>query len=172
MSDKKPFDNSYPYIRLKYCWDMILCLNDFINCIALHRVDLKSPRNIGLMNFMRDFRGNKNFNPAGVLKDYIYLEADSFFEYAKKLKSAGYENLPDLPNYLKGLKKFRNVMAGHRDNKEKINFPEGWIELQETTAKLIPIQQLINDVDRYYGEIIRNYNMGEEKNIINNLNKR
>ena len=137
---------------------MILCLNDFINCIALHRADLKSPRNIGLMNFMRDFKGNKNFNPAGVLKDYIYLEANSFFEYAKKLKPERDENLPHLPNYLKELKKFRDLMVGHRDNKEKINFPEGWIELQETTAKLIPIQQLIDDVDKYYREVIEIYN--------------
>ena len=86
MSDKSFIDKDYQYIRLKYCWDMILCLNDFINCISLHRADLKSLRNIGLMNFMKDFYGNKEFNPAGVLKDYIYLEASSFFEYAKELK--------------------------------------------------------------------------------------
>src|SRR3989344_6501184 len=123
MVDKKLADTNYPYIRLKYSWDMILCLNDFINCIGLHKEDLKEPRNIGLMNFMRDFHGNKYFNPAGVLKDYIYLEANSFFEYAEKLKKSGDENMPDLPDYLKELKSFRNQITGHRDKDEKINFP-------------------------------------------------
>ena len=35
--------------RLTYSWDMILCINDFINCVSLHKSDLKSPRNIGLV---------------------------------------------------------------------------------------------------------------------------
>jgi len=157
MVDKKLADLNYPYIRLKYSWDMILCLNDFINCIGLHKEDLKDSRNIGLMNFMKDFHNNKDFNPASVLKDYIYLEANSFFEYAKKLKLGGDKNMPELPSYLEILKKFRDVMAGHRDKKEKINFPQGWFELQENTAKSIPIKQLIKDVDEYYKEVIKRY---------------
>ena len=159
MASKKLADADYPYIRLKYSWDTILCLNDFINCIGLHKEDLKDPRNIGLMNFMRDFHGNKDFNPAGVLKDYIYLEANSFFEYAKNLKSNGDKNMPNLPNYLEELKNFRDVMAGHRDKKEKIEFPKGWVELQENTAKLIPIKQLITDVDNYYKEVMKRMKM-------------
>ena len=155
MTNIKLADESYPYIRLKYSWDMILCLDDFMECIGLHKTDLKSPRNIGLMNFMRDFHGNKDFNPAGVLKDYIYLEANSFFEYAKKLKLSGDKNMPDLPSYLKDLRNFRDVMVGHRDKKEKISFPLGWFELQESTAKLIPINQLVKEVDDYYQEVIK-----------------
>ncbi len=148
---------NYPYIRLKYSWDMILCLDDFINCIALHKTDLKSPRNIGLMNFRRFF-GDKNFNPAGVLKDYIYLEASSFFKYAKELKlSKGDKNIPDLPDYVNDLEYFRNIMLGHRDRKEKIDFPEGWIELQEKIAKSIPIQKIIKDIDTYYHEVIKRH---------------
>ena len=149
-------DNSkYPYVRLKYSWDMILCLNDFINCIGIHKKDLKSPRNIGLMNFEK-LRGNKNFNPAGVLKDYIYLEANSFFDYAKDLKSKGDKNLPELPPYLKELKKFRNFMVGHRDKKEKIDFPNGWLEFQEKINKLIPLNILIKDVDEYHRTVMNN----------------
>jgi hypothetical protein len=143
---------NYPYIRLKYSWDMILCLKDFIDCIDLHKIDLKSSRNIDLMDFNKMI-GHKNFNPAGVLKDYIYLEANSFFEYAKILKSNGDKNMPELPVYLEELKTFRDIMVGHRDKKEIIKFPAGWIELQEKTAKLIPIQQLIKDVDKYYQEV-------------------
>ena len=157
MVDKKLADADYLYIRLKYSWDMILCLNDFINCIGLHKEDLKDPRNTGLMNFMKDFHGNKEFNPAGVLKDYIYLEANSFFEYAKKLKLIGDKNMPDLPSYLVELKKFRNVMAAHRDNRENINFPQDWVELQENTAKSIPIKQLIEDIENYYKEVIKRH---------------
>lgn len=157
-------DKKYPYIRLKYSWDLIFSIEDFINCINLHKIELKSPRNIGLMNFMRDFYGNKDFNPGGILKDYIYLEANSFFEYAKKLKSNGDKNMPDLPDYLKELDYFRNVMVGHRDKKEEINFPQGWIELQEKTAKLIPIKQLIKDIDKYYQEVIKRYKESLRKN--------
>ncbi len=157
MINKKLADANYPYIRLKYSWDMIFSIEDFINCINLHKTDLKSPRNIGLMNFMRDFHGNKDFNPAGVLKDYIYLEANSFFECAKKLKLSGDKNIPDLPNYLEELKNFRNVMVGHRDKKGILNFPQGWVELQEKTAKLIPIKQLIKDVGTYYQEVMKRY---------------
>ena len=162
MVDKKLADVNYPYIRLKYSWDMISCLEDFINCVGIHKADLKSPRNIGLMDFEK-FRGNENFNPAGVLKDYIYLEANSFFEYAKKLKISGDKNMPDLPNYLKELKNFRDVMVGHRDRKEKINFPKGWFELQESTNKLIPIKQLIKDVDAYYQEVMKRYEATQQK---------
>lgn len=164
MVDKKLVDQDYPYIRLKYSWDLIFSIEDFINCIRLHKTDLKSPRNIGLMNFMRCFHGNKDFNPAGVLKDYIYLEANSFFEYAKNLKSRRDKNMPDLPNYLKELKNFRDVMVGHRDKKEKIDFPQGWWDLQENTAKSIPIKQLIKDVDEYYQEVIKRYEESQQKN--------
>ena len=157
MANKKLVNADYLYIRLKYSWDLIFSIEDFINCIGLHKSDLKNLRNIGLMNFMRDFQGNKDFNPAGVLKDYIYLEANSFFEYAKKLKSNGDKNMPELPTYLKELKHFRDVMAGHRDGKEKVEFPHGWVELQENTAKLIPIKQLIKDIDEYYKEVIKRY---------------
>lgn len=144
------------YSRLTYSWDMILSIEDFINCINLHKADLKSPRNIGLMNFNKDFLNNKNFNPAGVLKDYIYLEANSFFQYAKELKlSKGDKNMPNLPNYLKKLKNFRDIMVGHRDAKEKSKFPEGWINLQEQNNKLIPIKKLIKDVDDYYKEVMK-----------------
>lgn len=160
----KKFTN-YPYVRLKYCWDMILCLDDFINCIGIHKSDLKSPRNIGLMSFMRDFHRKKDFNPAGVLKDYIYLEADSFFQYAKKLKTKGDKNIPELPSYLKELRDFRNQMTGHRDDNERINFPEGWIKLQEDTAKLIPIKQLIKDIDNFYKEVIKRYEESQNNKL-------
>lgn len=164
MADNKLVDRNYPYIRLKYSWDLIFSIEDFINCIGLHKTELKSPRNIGLMNFMRDFYGNKDFNPAGVLKDYIYLEANSFFEYAKKLKSNGDKNMPDLPNYLDTLKKFRDVAVGHRDKNEKLEFPKCWVELQQNTAKLIPIKQLIKDVDEYYQKVITGYEESQQKN--------
>jgi len=154
---KKLTTETYPYTRLEYSWDLILSIQDFIDCIGLHKKDLKSPRNIYLMNFMNIFYNKKDFNPAGVLKDYIYLEANSFFEYAKILKSAGDKNMPDLPGYLEELKNFRDIMVGHRDKKGKIEFPNGWIELQEKTAKSIPIKQLIKDVDGYYQEVKRKY---------------
>jgi len=145
------------YIRLKYSWDMILCLEDFINCIALHKKDLKSLRNVGLINFNRDFLNNKNFNPAGVLKDYIYLEANSFFKCAKKLKlSKGMKDILDLPNYLKELENFRDIMVAHRDVKEKSNFPEGWLRLLQHISKLIPIKTLVKDVDDYFNQLQSN----------------
>ncbi len=139
------------YYRLRYSWDMILSIEDFIDCIAVHKNDLKSPRNIGLMEFMKFFYNNKDFNPSGVLKDYIYLEANSFFEFAKILKlTKGHKDMPDLPDYLKELKNFRDIMVGHRDRREKIAFPQGWFELQEKNSKLIPIKKLIKDVDDYF----------------------
>ena len=148
---------SYPYIRLKYSWDMILCLKDFIDCIGLHKSDLKSPRNIGLMEF-NEMLGKDDFNPAGVLKDYIYLEASAFFDYAKQLKlTKGDKNMPELPDYLGKLKNFRDVMVGHRDRKGKIQFPEDWIKLQEGMANLISIDKLIKDVDVYYCEVMSRY---------------
>lgn len=160
MKDK----HFYPYIRLKYSWDMILCLEDFINCINIHKIDLKSQRNKNLINFNKDVLNNKDFNPAGVLKDYIYLEANSFFVYAKELKlSKGDKNMPDLPNYLKKLKDFRDVMVAHRDKKEKSNFPEDWIELQQKISKSIPIRNLIKDVNDYYQEVVKRHNANMRK---------
>jgi hypothetical protein len=157
MVNKRFVDKEYPYIRLKYSLSLIFSIEDFINCISLHKIDLKSSENIRLMNFMKDFFGNKDFNPAGVLKDYIYLEANSFFDYAKILKSDGDKNMPDLPDYYGELKNFRNVIVGHRDKNGDIEFPTGWIELQEKIAKLIPIKQLIKDVDEYYQEVMKRY---------------
>ncbi|MFH1248522.1 MAG: hypothetical protein V1660_00025 [archaeon] len=155
-------EEDYPYIRLRYSWDLILSIEDFINCIGLHKTDLKSPTNTGLMDFQRVFHGNKDFNPAGVLKDYLYLEANSFFEYAKNLKSHGDKNMPDLPKYLKELKSFRDVMVGHRDKKGKIEFPDGWVNLQEETAKLIPIKKLIKDIDEYYNEVMKRHRINQK----------
>ena len=110
------------------------------------------------MQYMKDFHDDDKFNPGGVLKDYIYLEASSFFKYAKELKlSKGDKNLPDLPSYVNQLEKFRDLMIGHRDRKEKVKFPVEWIALQEKIAKLIPIAALIKDVDSYYQEVIRKY---------------
>ncbi len=134
--------------RLSYSWDMILCIDDFINCINLHKTDLESPRNIYIMKFMSDFYNNKDFNPAGVLKDYIYLEANSFFQYAKKLQSKG-EDMPKLPNYLKELKIFRDKVVGHRDSKEFHKSPEDWIKSNQEINKIIPIPKLIKDVHEY-----------------------
>lgn len=143
--------------RLRYSWDMILSIQDFIDCISHHKSDLKSPRNIGLMHFERDFNNNKEYNPAGVLKDYIYLEANSFFQYAKKLKNKGkkYEDLPELPNYLKELENFRNKVVGHRDFKESFNSPQDWLEAHRKITKIIPIPKLIKEVDEYFKEVLR-----------------
>jgi len=140
---------SEAYSSLKYSWDMILSIEDFINCIDIHKKDLKSPRNIGLMNFRRDFCNDKEFNPAGVLKDYIYLEAHSFFKIAKKLKSNGMK-MPEIPPYFDSLETFRNNMPAHRNLHGKYKFPEDWRELQEKTNKLIPIKKLIKDVNDYF----------------------
>jgi hypothetical protein len=142
------------YFRIRYSLDMILSIEDFINCISLHKTELKSPRNVGLMNFMRDFYGNKNFNPAGVLKDYIYLEACSFFHYAKKLKNEG-KNIPDLPNYFKELKDFRDKVVAHKDYKECYKSYEDWTEAHEGIQKLIPIPKLIKDVQAFYDKVIK-----------------
>ena len=135
---------------------MVLSIEDFINCINLHKVDLKSPRNIGLMNFMKFFRNDNDFNPAGVLKDYIYLETNSFFQYAKKLKDK-YKDMPNLPNYLKELKKFRDKVVGHRDFKESYKSPEDWKKAHEEIQKLIPIPKLIKDVDEYHKEVLKGF---------------
>jgi len=139
---------SQSYQSLNYSWDMVYCIEDFINCIDIHKKDLKSPRNIGLMNF-RYLLNDKDFNPAGVLKDYIYLEAHSFFKIAKKLKSNGVK-MPEIPPYFDDLEKFRNNMPAHRNLEGKYKFPEDWIELQEKTSKLIPIKKLIKDIDVYF----------------------
>jgi len=152
LGDKIPLG---PYARLTYSWDMVLCLADFIHCIGLNKKDLKSPRNKQLMEFKQIFYNDKEFNPGGVLSDYIYLEANSFFKYAKKLKSSGDKNIPDLPDYLKDLEDFRNVMVGHRDVKENYSFFEDWMGLQEKISKLIPKEKLVRDVDFYYQEVMR-----------------
>ena len=62
--------------------------------------------------------------------------------------------MPNLPNYLKELKNFRDVMVGHRDKKMLCKFPNDWINLQEKTQKLIPIKDIIRDVDNYFRELI------------------
>lgn len=155
---KKTHIDNRSYFRLTYSWDMILSIEDFINCISLHKADLKSPRNIGLVNFNKDFLNNKDFNPGGVLKDYIYLEANSFFQYAKKLKEKDKKIMPKLPDYLKELKSFRDIMVGHRDFKEKYEFPKDWIKSQEEINKKIPIQKLIKDVNEYYEEFKKKHN--------------
>lgn len=148
------------YFRLKYSWDMILSIEDFINCVGLHKTDLKSPRNIGLMNFNKDVLNNKDYNPAGVLKDYIYLEANSFFKYAKKLKNEG-KDMPNLPNYLEELKIFRDKVVGHRDAKEYFKSPEDWIKAHQRINKIIPIQKLIKDVNDYYEEFLKKQKVEE-----------
>ena len=166
MVNKEPIDADYPYIRLKYSWDMILSLQDFIDCIGLHKTSLKSPRNIGLMQFRKDFFNDHKFNPGGVLKDYVYLEVSSFFKYAKELKmSKGDKNLPELPSYVNELEKFRDVMVGHRDRKEKVKFPDGWIVIQEKTAKSIPIATLIKDVNAYYQEVVKRHKESSRNKI-------
>jgi len=138
--------------RLTHSWDMILCLEDFINCINLHKSSLKSPRNIGFMNFMKLFYGQNEFNPAGILKDYIYLEANSFFQYAKKLIKKG-RKMPELPIYLEDLRIFRNRVVAHKDDEERLKSDGEWINEQQKIAKLIPIQKLIGDVKKYYSKI-------------------
>jgi len=149
-------ENHFLYPRLRYSWDMIHCLWDFIECIKENRDELKDPRNINLMGFMRDFHKDFNFNPAGVLKDYMYLEGNSFFQYAKNLKTQkNDENIPELPNYLKELKRFRNIMVGHRDFKEKVKFPDGWVIEQEKMARILPVARLMEDIDNIYTEILK-----------------
>ena len=143
-----------PYFRLKYSWDMILCIEDFIRCINLHKTDLKSPRNTQLMNFMV-WQGDKNFNPGGVLKDYIYLEANSFFQYAKKLKNEG-KKMPLLPDYIEEIKVFRDKIVGHKDFREYFKSFEDWRKAHDNVNKAIAIDKLIKDVDDYYHEVLKN----------------
>ena len=88
-------------------------------------------------------------------KTVDYHIKSGFFKYAKKLKSSGDKNIPDLPDYLKDLEDFRNVMVGHRDVKENYSFFEDWIGLQEKISKLIPREKLVKDVDFYYQEVMR-----------------
>lgn len=138
------------YVRLQYSRDLILSTEDFINGVALHKKDLKSPANIGLMNFMKII-GNNDFNPAGLLKEYIYLEANSFFEIAKYLKdSKGHTNMPALPDYFEKLHELRNKFIAHRDKKEKIKFPEDWADYLGEIGRLIPMKKLIKDVNDYF----------------------
>jgi len=72
-----------------------------------------------------------------------------------KLKDGGDKNIPNLPDYLKELENFRNIMVGHRDAKEKYSSFEDWIKLQQDISKLIPIEKLVKDIDLYYQEITR-----------------
>ena len=141
--------------RLIYSWDMILSIEDFINCVGLHKMDLISPRNIGFMNFIQFFQNNKNFNPAGVLKDYIYLEANSFFQYAKVLKKR-YQNMSKLPDYLEDLRDFRNKVVAHKDSEEHYKSLEDWQKAHNKINKIIPIPKLIKDVDEYYKKVMPN----------------
>ena len=136
--------------RLRYSWDLILCIEDFINCINLHKTNLKSPRNIDFMNFMAS-QNKKDFNPAIVLRDYIYLEANSFFQYAKKLKNRG-EDMPKLPNYLKELQIFRDKVVAHKDFKEYYKSSEDWKKAHEKINKIIPIPKLIKNINKYFKE--------------------
>lgn len=146
-------------LRLRYSWDLILCIEDFINCINLHKQDLKSPRNISIMQYRKDLCNDKNYNPALALNDYIYLEANSFFQYAKKLKDKN-KKMPDLPDYLPELKKYRNESIAHKDFKEKYKSGVDWMFHIEDINKLIPIKQIIKDVDEYYKKI---YKLWEEE---------
>lgn len=157
-------ENDFLYPRLRYSWDMIHCLWDFIECIGNNKFQLKDERNLNLMAFMRDFHRDSNFNPGGVLKDYIYLEANSFFQYAKDLKKQRNDkNIPGLPDYVGKLKSFRDLIVGHRDHRERVKFPEGWIMEQEKISKIISIKKLINDVDRIYLEILANQRESRNK---------
>jgi len=135
--------------RLRHSWDMMHCINDFINCIGLHKADLKSPMNIGFMKFNKDVLKKPNVNPGGVLKDYIYLEANSFFQYVKKLKKNGMD-MPDLPSYLEELNIFRNRVVAHKDFDERFQSLGDWIEAQQKINQVVSTKKLIEDVNEYY----------------------
>jgi|SRR3972149_3834818 len=135
------------YFRLAYSHERIMVIVDFIKLINKHLTELEYPSN---KNFV--YEGSK-FSPTETLYDYIYLEADCFFQYAKKCLSKKDRNMPPLPKYHETLHWFRNKILGHRDIDEAFQTTTEWIEVHQKMDSEVKPTQLIKDIDEYYKEV-------------------
>ena len=67
-----------------------------------------------------DFEDNDTPKKGSVLWDYIMLEIDTFYHIVHIYMGQG-RSFPVLPTYLAKLRKYRNKMPGHRDDKNEFS---------------------------------------------------
>lgn len=108
------------YFRLSYSFEVVMKLLDFINVINKHSTDLQWPGNKKVVE------ATNNFKPSQCLYEFIILEISTFYTNASQHLNEGF---PEIPHYWEILKKFRDAMPGHRDNKQQFKIIADWMSI-------------------------------------------
>ena len=141
-----------PYFRLAYSNDRIKCLVDFANLINRHRDEFEHQSN-------KNFAGEGSpYSPTTILNEYICLEADCFYQYARKCLEEGDKNMPDLPNYYEYLHALRDKILAHRDIDGDLNKTSSWMNMLEKLDEQVTMDNLVSEVDEYFKEVMCRYN--------------
>lgn len=137
--------------KLKYIYTRVNFLKESGEILNKHEKEsfLQDHKNLGM--------GENTPQVGSALWDYIMLEIDSFYSIIHSLMWKGQE-FPKLPTYLKELRKFRNKMPGHRDDRNEFVTWTEWYEFHKTFEKFPSSNKVVNDFLDYCKTIFINNN--------------
>jgi hypothetical protein len=118
----------------------VINLLDFMELIEANSNQLKTPHNLECIK--------KGIKPSAFLVDYIILEISSFYTNIYLMKKKG-KFFPELPNYWKELKDYRDIMPGHRDKEHKLKTLADHTSLIKKLDSL-GIPKIVDDFIKYY----------------------
>ncbi len=126
------------FLHLRLCFGTIFCLIDYNKIINENKSQLQYFPN----QLLASNKKNSCF-----LADYFLLEITSLYDHTEKYKTDKGIGFPEPPIYYKDgtLRKFRNKMPGHRDNRWDSKDGWAWMPMADKIDK-IGMYNIIEDV--------------------------
>ena len=138
-------DKMNAFNKLGHSYVAIRKLIDFIQVLEKNEKDYIDEINIKICK-------DTDIHPSDILSHYIVLEACNFYEVFSHMKKRN-SYLPDLPSYFDKLKKVRNKVIAHKDNREEFPFAEDVINMLNELSKEATIEKIIKDVYHTFNSV-------------------
>ena len=138
-------DKMNSFTKLGHSHVVIRQLVDFMQVLNKNEEDYKDEVNIRICK-------TTELHPSDILSHYIYLEAFKFYENLSHWKKMN-KSLPNLPPYIKKLKKARNKFFAHRDTRGELPLAEDVIRVLNELSKQASTEKIIDDVYKTYNSI-------------------
>lgn len=124
--------------KLAHSYVAIRQLVDFMQVLEKNEKDYKDEINIRICK-------ETKLHPSDILSHYIVLEAFNFYETLRCLKKTD-TSIPDNPPYFNKLKKVRDKVIAHKDNRGEFHLAEDVLKLLKELNEEASTEKIIKDV--------------------------
>lgn len=133
-----------PEYNLDKSFMNVMALLDFMVLLQKHKNELKDPINIKIVE-----KGN---DPGVILMDYVIQEISSFYTNVHLLQKQG-KSFPELPDYCRALKDYRNKHPGHRDKEHTLKNLADHLKSVISLEVDIGMLKIVEDFREYFLKI-------------------